>query len=108
MVTISPAVARILSGVTPHARLHAICLLVAVPGLTVSSGRRTPERNRAVGGVPGSFHLRGRAVDFSGSRANLARGATVAKCQRVTCGCTGPEEVLVHDSGSGLHLHVAW
>lgn len=27
---------------------------------------------------------------------------------RVGPGCTGPEEALIHDAGTGLHLHVAW
>lgn len=36
---------------------------VGIPGEQVTSTRRTPARNRAVGGVPNSFHLSGQARD---------------------------------------------
>lgn len=91
-------------GLTPHAALHASCLLAVVPGLRITSGRRDRARNARVGGAPNSFHLRGRAADFAGSRGDIARGASVARAQRVTPGCTGPEEVI----DEGDHLHVAW
>src|SRR5687768_296723 len=91
-------------GLTAHAALHLHALLAAHPGLVVTSGRRSPERNRAVGGSPSSFHLRGRAVDLAGSRAALAAAARTARAQRVTATCTGPEEVLIESD----HLHVAW
>lgn len=94
----------VLRGLTPHARVHALCLLAACPDLRPTSGRRSVERNRAVGGSPSSFHLRGRAVDLSGSREAIRHGAKIAQQQRVSPGCTGPEEVL----DEGDHLHVAW
>lgn len=94
----------IFDGLTGHARLHAVCLLAAHPGLRPTSGRRSVERNRAVGGVAGSYHLRGRAVDFAGSRALISAATRTARSQRVSVGCTGPEEAL----DEGDHLHVAW
>lgn len=38
--------------------------LSAVPGLTVTSRARSPEKNRDVGGVPNSMHLTDQARDF--------------------------------------------
>ncbi len=94
----------ILQDLESHARVHAICLLAACPDLRPTSGRRSPVRNRAVGGVPSSYHLRGRACDFGGSREAIRRGLTIARAQVVTPGCTGPEEAI----DEGDHLHVAW
>lgn len=95
---------------TPHAALHAAVVMAGVGGLTITSGRRSLERNRAVGGVSGSFHLSGRAVDFSGPAVRLYAAAGYARATRVSASCTGPEEVLVHSvaKGGGLHLHCAW
>ena len=96
-------------GLTEHAALHLCCLLAAAPRVTVTSGRRTPERNRAVGGSPRSWHLRGRAVDLVGSLPDLQHAQRVAKAQRVSPGCTGPEELILERRGlPGQHLHVAW
>jgi uncharacterized protein YcbK (DUF882 family) len=79
-------------------------LLARVPGLTLTSGRRTPERNRAVGGSPSSWHLRGRAVDFGGSRSDIRKAAGQARILRLGPLCTGPEEVIDEVD----HLHCAW
>lgn len=94
----------------PHTRRHAEMLLWEMgPVIRVSSTLRTPLRNRAVGGAPNSFHLRGRAVDFVGDAVSLHRAAAMAWSQRVGTGCTGPEEVLLEDLGrANQHLHVAW
>lgn len=99
---------QLLNGLQPHARAHVLALMAACPHLTLTSGRRSAERNRAVGGRKGSFHLLGRAADFTGHPAVLADALDTARAQRITKSCTGPEEALCHDSGSGYHLHVAW
>lgn len=100
---------KALATLGPHTRRHAMQLLHEVPLLRVSSGRRTPARNRAVGGSPTSFHLRGRAVDFTGPVWDLGRAAGLAWALRLGPNCTGPEEVLLEDlGGPNQHLHVAW
>jgi len=72
-------------------------------GLSVSSSYRTPEHNAEVGGVPNSYHTKGLAFDFTGSTSAMNSAKSWA--------LRHPEmfkEVLVHDAGSGLHLHLAF
>lgn len=65
--------------------------------------------NKRVGGAPNSFHIRGRAVDATGPLPLLQAAAETAWRQRLSGGCTGPEEVLVEDAGEvNQHVHVAW
>lgn len=77
------------------------------PGLRFTSGYRSPERNAQVGGVPNSWHTKlddfghARAQDYVGTSADMNAGAVWAKSQPY-------QEVLIHDVGSGLHLHVAF
>lgn len=106
----------LLAEMQPHARAHTERVLAHFPGLTLTSTLRSPQRNSAVGGVPGSYHLKGRAADFSGSRADLLAARDFAQRDRVGRGCTGPEEDFLETSGpqrvggtsTGSHLHCAW
>lgn len=107
-VTMTQRERLILAGLTPHTRAHVLSLLAQCPGLHLTSGRRGADRNRQVGGSARSFHLSGRAADFVSDGQTLAFGARTAWNDRVSPKCTGPEEVKIHDVGSGLHLHVAW
>lgn len=105
---LTPTERDIVSRLEHHTRVHVLALLAQCPDLRLTSGRRSPERNRAVGGVPNSWHLQGRAADFGGTDAAEVDGLRHARAQRVSHGCTGPEEALIHDAGNGRHLHVAW
>lgn len=69
------------------------------PGLRVSSGYRSPAQNKAVNGVTNSLHLTGQAADMSGSAADMQAAAGWAKSQGY--------RVLIHNAGSGMHLHVS-
>lgn len=105
-----------LAEMEPNARAHAVHLMAKFPSLALTSARRSPERNRAVGGVPGSYHLQGRAADFSGSTGVLR--AALAFCVRggPPGSAHGPREAFIEGRGpqsvggssTGVHLHVAW
>lgn len=92
-------------GLSPHAASHLAALEAVVGELQVTSGRRSPERNKAVGGVEDSLHLVGRAVDVVPSNGLQAFAVMLhAPAQRITARCTGPEEVI----DEGDHIHLAW
>lgn len=69
--------------------------------LRVTGGYRTPERNSAVNGSATSYHLTGRAGDFVGPQSAMEAGRQWARA-------SGARETLIHNAGSGTHLHVAW
>lgn len=72
------------------------------PGLRLTSAYRDPARNaRTPGAAKNSWHMKGRAVDFAGNARDMASGAAWARQN-------GAREVLVHNAGTGQHLHVAW
>lgn len=72
------------------------------PGLRLTSAYRDPARNAATpGAAKNSWHMKGRAVDFGGSAKDMAAGAAWARAN-------GAREVLVHNAGTGQHLHAAW
>jgi uncharacterized protein YcbK (DUF882 family) len=98
-----------IASLTAHTRAHLLLLLDAHPNLVVTSGRRSPQHNREVGGAQHSWHLKGRAVDLTGPLYDLQVAAQTAWRQRIGRECTGPEEVLLEHSGEPRqHLHVAW
>lgn len=75
--------------------------------LRKTSGYRDPAHNARVGGVPNSWHTKKdefgheRARDFVGDARSMQEGAAWARAN-------GAQEVLVHNVGSGQHLHVAF
>lgn len=66
----------------------------------VTSTLRSPEHNRAVGGVPNSYHLRGRAID-------IVRAPGVSH-QALTATFRNAGFQLVESLDEGDHSHVAF
>jgi len=74
-------------------------------GLKFTSGKRSAAHNRAVNGIENSDHLKGTttnpgAADFVGSMSAMRAAGKWAEGQGWN--------VLIHNAGSGLHLHVGF
>jgi hypothetical protein len=71
-----------------------------VPGVTISSGARTPEHNAAVGGVPNSEHIPGNGMAYDlVPPAGMSTAQLAAKMQGL-----GAHQVI----DEGNHVHVGW
>ena len=107
-----------------HPELHVVlealadlCVRMQWPSPVLTSCSRTKEENEAVHGHPESWHLFGCAGDLSSwlytseqmkelltwLRMELARRGGVRSAKLPE----GKWELLVHDKGSGEHLHIA-
>lgn len=74
------------------------------PHATVTSGKRSPQHNRDVGGVANSYHVTGQGLDVTGlSAADRAE----LKDQLEAMGVQLDEFLYHRVRGGGLHLHIA-
>jgi hypothetical protein len=80
-------------------------------GVALSGAYRCPHGNRAIGGVPNSFHTHGRAADMY-SADHGGKQWTLEECTllRQAVLQTNPilDEVLACDYYTDRHLHAAW
>jgi hypothetical protein len=67
--------------------------------LAVTSGYRCERRNRAVGGVPDSLHLCGRAADIKASPQEQAALARLARA-------IGFQEIILGNNKNYIHLGI--
>lgn len=81
--------------------------------LRITSTYRTPEHNREVGGVPNSWHTKGRGKTIAQKLRRPAATDLVGSMQAMLdaqawCRANIPnlEENLIHNAGSGVHLHL--
>ena len=89
------------------ANLEMLCTQVLEPirrvaqaPIVVSSGYRSPEVNRLVGGAPSSQHTRGQAADI------LARGMSAAELYEVVKASQVKFDQLIEEFGEWVH--VSW
>lgn len=81
----------------PSSRDAQAAIMDIVPGVTVTSGARSPSHNRDVGGARGSFHLQDRARDLVPPRG-MTMGQLEGKMRQAGF------RVL----NEGDHVHVSW
>lgn len=84
----------------------AFWLISRHPALRFASGFRTKQHNDDVGGVPNSWHTKGTvaapgAIDLVGPLEAMEAAQADARAH-----VSGLAENLIHDVGSGLHLHL--
>jgi hypothetical protein len=86
-----------------QARYHTAQRIANQFNARITSAHRTPAHNAQVGGVPESLHIDGLAFDFVASVSDMSR--------LLRFGQDHPElfsEVLLHNVGSGYHVHLAF
>lgn len=71
-------------------------------GLRETSGYRTPQKDKEVGGTGSGYHTLGLALDFAGSQANMDKFAKWAKSSGLF------RSVLWQVAGHYDHVHVSW
>src|SRR5512139_1500616 len=70
-------------------------------GVQLTSGKRTPEHNRAVGGVPNSYHLSGDALDLIPGESGWTMGRLHAEASNLARQWPGAKVL-----NEGDHVHV--
>ena len=83
-----------------HVKQELVALLdeareIAGVSFVITSGFRTPEHNRRVGGVPGSAHTKGLAADIAAPDSR-AKHAIVSALIKAGCGRLGVGNTFVH------------
>lgn len=71
-------------------------------GLTITSGYRSPEKDKAVGGTGKGYHTLGQALDVAGTKAKMDSYAKWAKQSGLF------RSVLWQVAGHYDHVHVSW
>lgn len=97
----STSISKQMEGLTPETS-DALDALLQMVGqdLTVTSASRSPEHNAAVGGVPGSFHTKGRAFDLRVKDLDSETRASVLSRAKELPG------VQAFDEGDHIHVEL--
>jgi zinc D-Ala-D-Ala carboxypeptidase len=80
------------------AQMEAIRSLLGDKVITVSSGYRSPQLNRLVGGAATSAHLSGRAVDFN----CYGFGPPLEVCRAITASALAFDQLI--EEGTWVHI----